>query len=529
MDYRTKIAKIYLKFVSISAILLLLFILFLDIFSPSINHYKYFFEKIASQALHQPVAIGKIEGSWHGLTPMITLDNITIYDPTHHIKQLQAQQLQFNLNLLKSLTHWQLTPDKIYLSGARLSIQQLSSNSWTINGIKIPPQSKTSGHTLENILTELNNQAQIGLDHVDVTVNTIDGIAATLANLKLLLTPSVHTLNLDTGPIRVDSPRLFSQALAFDHLKLDLLWLLTARGPTISVKNLLLTNADLQLQTSAKLDLYPANTNDPYLQLSADFSEKKIANIPKYMPKGVFSEKFSAWLAAALVNGDKVHGKILLHGPLHHFPFADHSGRFIASMQIENADLHYLPNWPDLTHTQANLKFDNTSLQADVVNAQVLSIDTHAIHAEIPDLHNPILQLHWSSNTPYRDLSRFVVASPLNHVLGNILKYFDYVGPTHLKIDLNIPLLHAKGIKANGSYVLMPAGTLKLPAYKIILNKVQGALQFTENSVNANAIKGQWLGQPTAINIMTQHNNVTTHAIPQGRGTSEGKGAATKQ
>ncbi|HVV69121.1 MAG TPA: DUF3971 domain-containing protein [Gammaproteobacteria bacterium] len=503
MDHNA--ARKYGKFVTIIAFLLLLFIFSASIFFRPLNHYKPFFEKIASQALHQPVTIGKVAGAWHGLLPVIDLDHITIYDATGQIKQLQAEHLQFSLNLLKSLTHWSLMPDTIYLSGAKLYIEQFPNDTWAINGIKIQPKGPTSTHPIEDILTWLKNYEQIGLAQVDVHLKKMDGTEAAIKNLQLLLTPVVGALKLDADHTKITSPQLFTEPLTFERIKLDLTGLETRQGWKLSVKQLFLSNADLKLQAVMDVNFHK---NDKDILLHANFSDNKITQLLKYLPRGMLSEKLNAWLKTALVNGDSVHGKVLLQGPLSHFPFADGKGRFQANLQIENTDLHYLSGWPDLTNIYGHLKFNNNSLSADVVNAKVLGVDTHAIHAEIPDLHHATLKLHWNSDAKYSDLSRFVFASPLNAVIGDTFRYLDYTGPTHLTIDLIAPLYESKGLKVNGHYVLKPEGILKIPAYQIVLNKVQGALQFTENSVNAKEIKGQWLGQPTAINIVTRHNAI---------------------
>src|SRR5687768_9951526 len=47
---------------------------------PNIDMYKAYVELIATRAIGQPVSIGTIHASWHGLSPHLLLKNVVIHD-----------------------------------------------------------------------------------------------------------------------------------------------------------------------------------------------------------------------------------------------------------------------------------------------------------------------------------------------------------------------------------------------------------------------------------------------------------------
>ncbi len=359
-------------------------------------------------------------------------------------------------------------------------------------------------HSIQSLIT-LNDAAIIDTSSLkSILINNFSGNISWTAAAQ---TPGLMSVSLDADHINIYIANLFSQPLQFDHLKSTVTWLSNQHGENIFIKDFFLTNSELQLKGHMQLEIPPGKNSDPHIQLLTGFSADDVSQTHKYIPEGLLSEKLRAWLTSALTKGERIHGEVLLLGPLHHFPFADHTGRFEALLQTENVDLHYLPAWPPLTHINSNLKFDNNSILVDVINAKMLGINTGAIHVEIPDLKTSVLKIHWNSNANYRDLSRFVFESPLNNILGDILRYFNYVGPTKLNIDLAIPLHNPKEITVNGDYKFIPTGTLQIPEFKIILNKLHGDLEFTKDTIISKGIQAQWLAQPTTFSINSYHKN----------------------
>src|SRR5579872_2780580 len=47
---------------------------------PNVGYYKAEVEHIASKTVGNPITIGAIQASWHGLQPRLVLDNVVVHD-----------------------------------------------------------------------------------------------------------------------------------------------------------------------------------------------------------------------------------------------------------------------------------------------------------------------------------------------------------------------------------------------------------------------------------------------------------------
>lgn len=490
------------------AIILLFIIAFVRLFFPYLDHYKEYFEHRASEALHQPVEIGTVEASWRGVFPIINLNNMAIYDKAHQVKLLQVQHLQLVPDIWDSLLQRRIIVSRLHLSGTKLSIRQLDNNNWDVNGIKTTIASgSTNNGSLQNALTWFHAQGKMTISNVDIDYwHSLNGLefSATNAQLKLSVENMQRVISLDANNINIKLEKLFYSPFKFDYAHIVFNYPEVKTNSEIFLKEFWLINKDLEI--AGRMRIHKNSPQDPstFIQLIASISGKNIASLNNYTPQ--FLQKgLTDWLKTALIKSDHFQGEILIQGPVNQFPYANHHGRFKSIWTIENLDLNYHHDWPIVTNMSANLVFDNESLKIAVTNGKTLNMATGAINVDIPNLKHPVLNIHWNSLESYQNLSKIIASSPLQHMLGKTLKYINYEGPSKLGLDISIPIHknNSKEIKVAGKFELLPHGVLKIPEYQIALSKLQGSLQFTEDTLSAKAIKGLWLGQPIELNINT--------------------------
>lgn len=500
------------KFALILGVILVLALVFLRIFVSYVNYYKAYFEQEAGQSLQQPLEIGKIEVNWQGLFPVFNVDNIVIYDRAKQLKLIQVQRLQITPDIWASIHHGRLITSQLHLTGAKFTIHQYPDNVWDVNGIKRKIISKdTARNTLQTILNWLHDHGQISTDHIDLDLHYIDGSTFSITGLKLVSIPQPNLLKIsaNTDNFAVLSDKFFEQQLTFSSLGFSLKYHFNDSGWGISINDINLMNNEIQAHGQITIVPERQKKSGDFLQLTASISGNNITRLPHYIPKGVLKEKLANWLRIALIRGSGFQGKFSLKRPLNDLADTDHLDGFKAALHVKDVELNYRPGWPHLTNMDADLLFDRKGLKFEVTQAKIANIQTNSIHGDIPDLNRPILHINWNSQARYRDLSRIIFASPLNKTIGKTLKYLEYTGPSQLQLNLEIPLFKGndKNVRVEGSYILFHSGTLKIPSNNITLTQLQGSLQFTSDSLSSQNLRGLWLGQPIAIQIVTEQKD----------------------
>jgi len=123
--YSKKILKIIAEIAIASVVLLALIVGLLRAFFPYIDHYRPYFEQKLANVVHHPVKISKVNASWQGVYPVISLDNVVIYNNANqNDKLLKVQNFQIGINLLDSLIYWQLKPSLFHITGTHLTVRQ---------------------------------------------------------------------------------------------------------------------------------------------------------------------------------------------------------------------------------------------------------------------------------------------------------------------------------------------------------------------------------------------------------------------
>lgn len=326
---------------------------------------------------------------------------------------------------------------------------------------------------------------------------------------RLLVTPEAGELQLKGQQLTLNFGTIFHNPLEMDNYSGKVTWLKTDDGLRLLVNNLIAN--DFATSVRANMNLFiPQNGGSPYIQLLGSFYGEDARQIPNYLPVGLWPADLVKWLDSAFISGKSIQGELLLQGPLKHFPFDDNTGRFEIAAHIADAGLHYAPEWPQLTNVNADFLLDRRYLQVATSRANTVGIPLNPILAEIHAMGTPQanLNIHTSVDANVKDGFRFISASPLQKILGPMVKNIDWQGPAKINLGLEIPLQPGEPkAKVTGDVTFLPGGKLTLPAANIVLEQIQGLLHFTEQTVNAENLQGQWLGQPLTIQVSSKAIN----------------------
>ncbi len=91
-----------------------------------------------SLILGKPVDVDSIRIDWHGITPFITAENLSIYeDESHYDQLLNVDEAVISLDLLKSLVQRNIAFKELTFIGGNLEVVRSSEEKIILNGIDI--------------------------------------------------------------------------------------------------------------------------------------------------------------------------------------------------------------------------------------------------------------------------------------------------------------------------------------------------------------------------------------------------------
>ncbi len=334
-------------------------------------------------------------------------------------------------------------------------------------------------------------------------------------------TPNAGDMQLDGQHFELDYNSLFSAPLMIDNYSGRIEWINVPAGLKIRATELVANNSDISVRGNIDVSQPHPGSGDTFVRLLGSFTSDKIKHLALYLPLKVFPKPLAVWLSQAFVGGGNVQGRVLLQGPLHHFPFDDHSGHFEIAAKTESLNINYGKGWPMLTDLTADVHFDGRSMQLDSPSAKIFGMSTKPIHAEIADLSRAELAIKSGIEASLLDAKRFVFASPLKSSLGGALKELQPNGMMQLGLHLLLPLHEGEtAMRVNGNLAIIPGASLTLLDWDIRFEQLQGQVQFTENSVTAEDLKATWLGQPVLARITTEFPGEKQQVLKiEGRGS----------
>ncbi len=314
------------------------------------------------------------------------------------------------------------------------------------------------------------------------------------------------------GPLSLAIPRVMSQpsyALAQFQARGD--WRRTGSAWVVSLSRLQAANPDLDLSATGS---YSWNGNGPgQADLRGRIVRLQADAVWRYVPSVVHPD-VAAWLHRALLAGRGAGGDFVLRGPLAEFPFADgSSGEFRVSLPLQGVRLRFADTWPALEGIDGVLAFQGKGLGISVQRGRYGGVRLHGVSAEILDLgsHDAQLDLSGAATGPAQDFLDYVNASPVAAHLHGLTAGLRGEGMAQLDLALHVPLEHARDTTVRGR-TQFEGNRFTTPGGALAIERLRGALAFTDTSVQARRLTMQILGGPADVGIATHAGVVDVRA-----------------
>lgn len=347
-----------------------------------------------------------------------------------------------------------------------------------------------------------NNQFSVVTGFQDISWQRwgkLPGVTNLSGTLKF--TPSNGTLMLQSSQTQFDFGNLFRETIPIDRLTGKLIWQKIDSSWQIEASDVETQNPVVSVHGNMGL-LIPKDSSSPIINILAGFNLSDPTQAMPYLPVGIMSKNLVKWLDEAIISGKSSSGNVVLTGPIRDFPFVHNEGRFIVDSQLQDVALHYRDGWPDIQHINGQLEFVNNSMAVNASSGQIFNATLSNVQASIPNLPKATLTVTGNVTGDLNDGWKFLQESPLYNSIGKQISAFELKGPMTLGLRLVIPLATSAPAQVKGNLAFQKSA-LKIPDWwHIVVNQLQGNLQFTENSLSGN-MQGQWFDQPLNVKIST--------------------------
>jgi len=283
-----------------------------------------------------------------------------------------------------------------------------------------------------------------------------------------------------------------------------------------------LWNSDLNLQLDGHID--HDETGKTNLDIKLNIADLIVNRWQSYIPIQLLDKDFQEWVKDAFTAGIITTGHIHLQGDVDDFLKGDPTStksQFDLVLNIEDGGLHYGSDWPDLENVTAVITGTGNDLVIKSQYGKIGGFDFVDVTTSITNLikKGPILLTDGNIKGLTSDVIIFLQNSPLKERFAKAVKTVKASGNSKIALHLRVPItdLYASTVTGDLSFINSQAYDEIMP--EIILSKVNGKLNFTEQSVDAKGIKGTLFDNPITIDV--EPDNDKTAVILSGKVSSK--------
>lgn len=211
------------------------------------------------------------------------------------------------------------------------------------------------------------------------------------------------------------------------------------------------------------------------------------------------------WLDAALQGGRLRDARALVSGDLDNWPFSEGSdvpadGVFRARARISDGVVKFHPDWPAITHIQADVAFAGDGMDIDGSGA-ISDVAVEQFHADIDHFDGGRLQVDAHANSEVAHLLGLLRDSPLQSRYRDTLDNLVGKGPARVGFSLLLPLHHDDGAQRISGTVELDGVTLHDKRWNLAFDKVRGHVDYSQDGFKAENLKIRHDGAPGTLSL----------------------------
>ncbi|HEY9200303.1 MAG TPA: DUF3971 domain-containing protein [Gammaproteobacteria bacterium] len=317
-------------------------------------------------------------------------------------------------------------------------------------------------------------------------------------------------LKLHSSESRLHFKRLFRDSMEITRLTGELDLQRQPNGWQVSSEHLRMHTPHIESQSRFIISL-PENA-PAFMDLTTRYQNGNAEYIGRYLPASIMGRNTLAWLDRSILSGRIRQGGYQFYGNLRDMPFRASQGVSLAVFDVEQVKLDYQNNWPQIDEIDAQLRFENESMQIDAERGKLFNSQIKQTRVEINSFRKPLLNIDGTIDTNLADIGQFFNDSPLDK---SIPGYFDNVllqGKGQLALQLDIPLSGKQTVNWRG--VLKPEqARLTLQRENYQFEGLTGELQFADGLFEADDLRARLGEHELAITVKPADTEIQQHHI----------------
>lgn len=241
-------------------------------------------------------------------------------------------------------------------------------------------------------------------------------------------------------------------------------------------------------------------SQDQYFVFSSRIEPLDVELLPKLYPSKLMGAETRSYLVGALQSGNITQASVLWQGSFNDYPFNENQGVFQASVEIENGQFKFTPEWPALTELDIELLFENQGLSMSSQQGRLMDVDLISMSADIPKLANgAVLTIDAIAHAKGKSVTELILQSNLVETLGATLQQVQVSGDIQTELNLHIPLT-GTDVVASGQINLANNQVL-MPDLDLTLRQANGVVSFKNDGVSFEQLNANLLGQPIRVSF----------------------------
>ena len=418
--------------------------------------------------------------------------------------KMDAQLAQFDLATIKQLVPYVNLPANItaQLNGFA-PVGELQALNFSWQGELDAVTAKTSTYKFSSTFKQLGISAY-------QKVPGFNNLAG-----KLEANEDGGVVNLQTQNAMLNFKDILRWPLPASQLTGGFSWKISGDKAIINAKDIFISSPHITGTLNANYNMN--GIKGGYLDLSGKFNQGNAKYAPFYYPL-VLGKTTMHWLDTSILTGRAEAINLTVKGNLADFPFVNSKnqldqklGLFRVTAKVRDASLEYGTGWPNIENLDIDLLFEGKRMELNSHKGHIYGNKIIRSKTEISqlDADSPILTVQSEVEGPVADGVKFVNESPVKQVTLGFTDDLKTAGQGKLALDLKIPLQNLEAAQYKGAYKISN-GTIfaDLKAGLPELSKINGTLNFTESSLNAQNINSEILGVPAQFSMSTGADKV---------------------
>ena len=324
---------------------------------------------------------------------------------------------------------------------------------------------------------------------------------------KIDIDQSQGKLTLDSSAATLNFTPVLRWTLPADQLAGEVDWKINNKNLSLDVKRLALKNEHLDAELEASFSSDGAQKQ--ILDLTGHVSHVDLKYGRFYYPNRLSKDTVD-WLDNSILSGRGEDVNVRIKGDLKDYPFSDgKKGILKVTANLKDAVLDYSEGWPKVEGVNLAMLFEGKRMELNASAGHLLGNQIKKAKITIPDLEadENMLDIVGEIQSPVSEGVKFLNASPIAKLASGFTETLKTTGNGKLNLNLHIPLNHSAETKVKGTYLISNGSMLSESIPE--LTKLNGTIEFTESSINANNINTWAYGAPAVFSVNTDKN----HAI----------------